>query len=403
MATSYQRNVWVDHWTIHQDGSEPQEEANSTNSAIERTENISAPRNEGLASFRGASGAMHDGALSFAPGEGTQGVQDEQEHHMGTTTAGHEVRSLGYPDAPNHGHYAMNHPIPRRVSRNQLQESRWATRDKKQEIWREPPKQFVKAKDQSPLNEDPSNVPTHSEEHGQLPPHLRRVPAQSQQKTPEPEPQQQLDVALARNSRHGTHGTGASGRLLMKPAPVKIPGSTHGDTADSPVALKTPVSTEQEGEASSFKLKLEASLAIFGVDPPRADPDRDPRSEVPVQTWTEQDWNETRRPKKKNKSFESESISHNSGVSGNTSAHDWAPTTAMNVWIGRWILKVPNTAEAPVFQNRPMVHDDCDVDCETGTLLPPVQYPRDIKSKSTLWDFHGPCSNTAQIQKTRPS
>ncbi|KAK8873159.1 acyl n-acyltransferase protein [Apiospora arundinis] len=393
MAGPPQRHTWVDHWTIHSDGAELHEQANHTE-RVPYVENSSTPRHRELNSPQGGPGSMNEIALSFAPGEGTAGVSTEQGYHFGMASGGNIARGLEYTETPENTQHVMEAPVTRRAARNQLQESRWApvAKPKGQEIWREAPKQFVKGNDQSLLKAAPNNKSENSEGNMYVPPHLRQITNRSQQKAPELEPRQQLNAVPLRRNEEYDHGTEFWGRLPARPAPVSASGSTNGDAAQFTAVPKTPVAIKQESEISDLNLKLEASMAIFGVDPPKADSDCDPRGEVPIQTWAEQDWNVTRRPKNKKKSFDSvsikstKSITRDSEISGATSAPNWTPASRITEWVGKWAAKVPDFAEASVLQDRPDVYENCDIDCETGLLLPPVEQPivmRNANDKTT--------------------
>ncbi|KAK7924538.1 hypothetical protein PG985_006592 [Apiospora marii] len=273
----------------------------------------------------------------------------------------------------------MEAPVARKATRNQLGESRWApsTRAKGQSLWMDPPKKFVKASDQSLMSAAPLTGSNDPKGNAYVPPHLRQTPAQAQQEAPKPESQHQSPVAPTSVAQYDVPGHEPQDKSPMSLAPVNLAGPAAVEADETP---SFPVSTKHTDGISAPNPSLEASLAVFGLDPPKADPNRDPRGEVPVQTWTEQDWNQTRRPKKK-KSFESKSISRDSDVSGTTSALNWAPDSRMTEWIGKWTDKIPDSVEASVLHDRPVVYEDCDVDCDTGELLAPVDYPRTMMSK----------------------
>ncbi|KAK8088200.1 Acyl-CoA N-acyltransferase [Apiospora hydei] len=347
MASRDRRAVWVDHWTVHQDGDELLEDSTHANPEQDM-ENSSVPRYRGFTPAPGDLCAMKETALSLAGGEGSNNAQAGQDQYFTTAARGNETRGPGYTDTSGNGQHAKETPVARRAIGGQLAKSRWApaTMVKGSGIWRGPVKEFVKANDQSLTNEAPTTIPENPKGDVYVPPHLRPKPAQGKQKAPEP--QQQLHVAPARSTQHVVKNEPRN-ELPMTSALVHVSGRTDQDAAGTLAVLKSPESTEQKDEVSTLNSRLEASLAIFGTDPPEADPDRDPRGVTPIQTWTEQDWGMTRRPKKK-KSFDSESIARDS--------------------------ETPDAAEAAVFQNRPKVYEECDVDCETGGLLAPVEYPR---------------------------
>ncbi|KAK8055301.1 hypothetical protein PG993_000528 [Apiospora rasikravindrae] len=369
MASQDRRTVWVDHWTIHQDGAELHEESPHANPEQDM-ENSSVPRYAGLTSAPGGLSAMNETALSLAVVEGSNSPRSGQDNYFTTK----ETRGLGHTDTSDNGQPAMKALVARRVIRGQLAESRWApaTKVKGSGIWRGPVKEFVKANDQGLTNAAPSNKTEHPKGNVYVPPHLRQKPTHGEQEAPES--QLQHDVAPARSTQH-MPGNEPRDESPMRPTSLHVSGPTHQEATETLAVPKSPRLTEQTDEISALNPSLQASLAIFGADPPQADPDRDPRGVVPIQTWTEQDWGMTRRPKKKAKSFDSESIARDSEVSGATSAPNWAPATRLTEWIVTWVKKTPDPAEAAVFKDRPRVYEDCDIDCETGKLLTPVEYP----------------------------
>ncbi|KAK7951179.1 Acyl-CoA N-acyltransferase [Apiospora aurea] len=362
MASRDRRAVWVDHWTVHQDGDELLEDSTHANPKKDM-ENSSVPRYRGFTPAPGDLSAMNETALSLAGGEGSNNAQAGQDQYFTTAARGNDTHGLGYTDTSGNGQHAKETPVARKAIGGQLAKSRWApaTMMKGSGIWRGPVKEFVKANDQSLTNESPTNMLGHHKGDVYVPPHLRPKPAQGKQKAPEP--QQQRRVEPARSTQHV----------------VKNEPRDESPMTSALVHVSGP--TQQNDEVATLNSRLEASLAIFGTGPPEADPDRDPRGVTPIQTWTEQDWGMTRRPKKK-KSFDSESIARDSEVSGATSAPNWTPATRLTEWIVTWVKKTPDEAEAAVFQNRPKVYEECDVDCETGDLLAPVEYPRTMINPS---------------------
>lgn len=398
MAAQNQRKTWVDHWTIHQDGDELHQGAVHANSVTE-VDCSSVPRYGGMAPTQGDFGATNEAALSLGTGEGSNGVPTGQNPYFGVTRGDDEARGLGYTDTSNEGRCAMEAPVTRRAPRNQLGESRWAssTKAKGQSMWQEPPKRFVKASDQSLMSAAPLTGSNHPRGNTYVPPHLRQTPTQFQQEAHKPEPQQQSDVAPLRITQNDVSGSDPRDKSSMSLAPAEFAGPTYLETAET---TSLTVSTKRTDVISAPNPSIEASLAIFGLDPPKAGSNRDPRGEVPVQTWTEQDWNQTRRPKKK-RSFESESIDRDSDVSGTTSALNWAPDSRMTEWIGKWTDKIPNSVEASVLHDRPAVYEECDVNCDTGELLAPVDYPRTMISKLSSRTYCRQHTDIPQIQPTR--
>ncbi|KAK7969861.1 hypothetical protein PG988_008934 [Apiospora saccharicola] len=389
MAAQNQRTKWVDHWTIHQDGNELHQDGFHANSAPE-VEDSSVPRYGMMAPTQGYFSVTNETALSLAAGDGSNSVAAGQDSHFGVTSGDDEARGLGYTDASDNGRHAMEAPITRRAARNQLDESRWApaTKGQKPTIWRDPPKKFVKASDQRLMSAAPLGS-NHPNGNGYVPPHLRQAPAQAQQKAPEPkpEPQQQVHVAPTTVTRHVSFGKEQLSESPMRPAPDSLSSLTFGEGARTSAF---PAPAKQTDDISTPNPSLEASMAVFGLDPPKTDPNRDPRGTVPVQTWTEQDWDQTRRPKKGKKSFDSESIARDTDVSGATSALNWAPVSRMTEWIGKWTDNIPDSMETAVLYDRPNVHEECDVDCDTGRLLAPVDYSRTMMN---------PADKTSSLKK----
>ncbi|KAK8050414.1 hypothetical protein PG994_012144 [Apiospora phragmitis] len=343
MASKGRRTIWVDHWTVHQDRAELHDESTNATPAPDM-ENSLVPRYGGLASSQDDLDITNETAQSLAGVEGSNSVQAGHNHHFGVTSGDNESRGLAYTDTSDNGQYATKAPVARRAVRNQLSESRWANATKVKElaIWRDPPKQFVKANDQSLMGATPSIRSEHFEDNVYVPPHLRQTPAHDQQNAPKPEPQQQLDVAPAMNIQNAPGGK-ARNESPMRPAPVHVSGPTYREAAETWAFPEFPCIDRAKGRGLC------------------ADPDRDPRGVVPAQTWTEQDWNMTRRPKQKKNTFDSESISRDSEVSGATSTRNWAPTSSFDR----------------------VDRDMGKKDCATGNLLNPVEYPRTMLSDST--------------------
>lgn len=403
MAAQNKRTTWVDHWTIHQDGDELHQDAIHANSAPEAQDSY-VPRYGGMALTQGELGATKETALSLATGEGSNSVPAGQNSYFGVTGGDNEAHGLGYIDTSDNGRRAMEVPTTLRAARNQLGQSRWApaTKAKGSSIWLDPPKKFVKASDQNLMSPAPFVGSTHPKDNTYVPPHLRQNPTQAQKKAPEPEPelQQRFYVTPTRVAQHDAPRKEPRDDSPIRLTPDSLSSPIHREAA---ATSAFPAPKGQMDGISTLNSSLEASLAIFGVDPPKANPNRDPRGEVPVQTWIEQDWNQTRRPKKKNKSFESESIARDSEVSGATSALNWAPDSRMTEWIGKWTDNIPGSVEASVFHDRPTVHEECDVDCETGRLLAPVEYPRTMISKLGSRTYNKQHTDIAQIRPTRPT
>ncbi|RYP81943.1 hypothetical protein DL769_001787 [Monosporascus sp. CRB-8-3] len=91
---------------------------------------------------------------------------------------------------------------------------------------------------------------------------------------------------------------------------------------------------------------------------------RDIRGETPVELWTEQDWNETRRPKPK-KPWEEDSIH---------SDMDIIISGSLKRFVEWWADAIPEIKADFLERNVPG-HQHRDVDTNTGTLIEPVEYP----------------------------
>ncbi|RYO83342.1 hypothetical protein DL764_009468 [Monosporascus ibericus] len=91
---------------------------------------------------------------------------------------------------------------------------------------------------------------------------------------------------------------------------------------------------------------------------------RDIRGETPVELWTEQDWNETRRPKPK-KPWEEDSIHSDMHI---------IISGSLKRFVEWWADAIPET-KADFLERDIPGHQYRDVDTNTGTLIEPVEYP----------------------------
>ncbi|RYP45143.1 hypothetical protein DL768_008461 [Monosporascus sp. mg162] len=91
---------------------------------------------------------------------------------------------------------------------------------------------------------------------------------------------------------------------------------------------------------------------------------RDIRGETPVELWTEQDWNETRRPKPK-KPWDEDSIH---------SDMDIIISGSLKRFVEWWADAIPEI-KADFLERDVPGHQHRDVDTSTGTLIEPVEYP----------------------------
>ncbi|RYP07987.1 hypothetical protein DL765_008954 [Monosporascus sp. GIB2] len=100
---------------------------------------------------------------------------------------------------------------------------------------------------------------------------------------------------------------------------------------------------------------------------------RDIRGETPVELWTEQDWNETRRPKPK-KHWEEDSIH---------SDMDFIISGSLKRFVEWWVNAIPEV-KADFLDRDVPGHQHCDVDTNTGTLIEPVEYPDTFRPPGSL-------------------
>ncbi|RYO85864.1 hypothetical protein DL762_005011 [Monosporascus cannonballus] len=163
-----------------------------------------------------------------------------------------------------------------------------------------------------------------------------------------------------------------------------LPGAlSPGHEANQPTASEHPL----ENDSTPLPLTAKALLTKFGSCPKERSESGDPLShvsatgvetpsklaqgaphdiggETPVELWTDQDWNETRRPKPK-KPWEEDSIH---------SDMDFIVSGSLKRFVEWWVNAIPEI-KADFLDRDVPGHQHCDVDTNTGTLIEPVEYP----------------------------
>ncbi|RYP60981.1 hypothetical protein DL771_010294 [Monosporascus sp. 5C6A] len=122
-------------------------------------------------------------------------------------------------------------------------------------------------------------------------------------------------------------------------------------------------SCPKERSESADPLSQVSATGVEKLSKPAQWAPRDIRGETPEELWTEQDWNETRRPKPK-KPWEEDSI--HSGM-------DIIISGALKRFVEWWVDAIPDI-KADFLERDVPGHQHRDVDTNTGTLIEPVEY-----------------------------
>ncbi|RYP90451.1 hypothetical protein DL770_003424 [Monosporascus sp. CRB-9-2] len=123
-------------------------------------------------------------------------------------------------------------------------------------------------------------------------------------------------------------------------------------------------SCPKERSESGDPLSQVSATGVEKTSKPAQRVPRDIRGETPVELWTEQDWNETRRPKPK-KPWEEDSIHSDMEI---------IISGSLKRFVEWWADAIPEIKADFLEQDVPG-HQYRDVDTNTGTLIEPVEYP----------------------------
>ncbi|ORY69540.1 uncharacterized protein BCR38DRAFT_520491 [Pseudomassariella vexata] len=187
-------------------------------------------------------------------------------------------------------------------------------------------------------------------------------------------------------SKPGLHGSTAVTSVARTPeAPV---GPTSGSpqkvmppTADALISTTGAALTEK---AESDEWMARISDDGVGVQSARRTPDI--RGTFPEKELADQDWNEPRRAKPQKKDTDS-----NVSVEGN-----FEHSSIMSGYIKSWAQEIPGV-RASFLDEKVPEHEDCDVDTMTGELVAPCEAPTSRPSQQPL------SSNLAHKQLTESS
>ncbi|KAI1631314.1 hypothetical protein F4809DRAFT_177739 [Biscogniauxia mediterranea] len=132
--------------------------------------------------------------------------------------------------------------------------------------------------------------------------------------------------------------------------------------------------TSSHTKSVSVDRRSEVSSSGIAYSPNHAQaqdkqPEGDFRAKEPHQTWTEQNWDETRRPRKKEYDQYEDSVTSKNGNEG-----EFIATSYLQEYIENWRAKTHQVV-AHFLDSNIKNSEECDVDTMTGELLPPVEYP----------------------------
>ncbi|RYP30798.1 hypothetical protein DL767_006079 [Monosporascus sp. MG133] len=174
--------------------------------------------------------------------------------------------------------------------------------------------------------------------------------------TTQADPRQYPSLARALSPGHETN------RLTASETPLK------NDSTPLPLTAKAMLtkfgSCPKDRSESGDPMSQVSATGVEKPSKPAQWAPRDIRGETPVELWTEQDWNQTRRPKPK-KPWEEDSIH---------SDMDVIISGSLKRFVEWWADAIPEI-KADFLERDVPGHQHRDVDTNTGTLIEPVEYP----------------------------